>query len=105
MVAKELGCDFHFTNVTKRDDWKALLQKTLDLHGQLDIVINNAGGTYMNKPTMEVTDDEFDLVVNLNMRSVYLSAATIVPYMQKRGKGGAMSKYRPFAYHVRATMA
>jgi NAD(P)-dependent dehydrogenase (short-subunit alcohol dehydrogenase family) len=48
-VAKELGCEFHLSNVTKRDDWQALLQKILDTHGRLDIVINNAGGTYMNK--------------------------------------------------------
>jgi NAD(P)-dependent dehydrogenase (short-subunit alcohol dehydrogenase family) len=48
-VAKELGCEFHLSNVTKRDDWEALLQKVLDTHGRLDIVINNAGGTYMNK--------------------------------------------------------
>ena len=48
-VAKELGCEFHLTDVTKRDAWEALLKKTLDTHGKLDIVINNAGGTYMNK--------------------------------------------------------
>ena len=48
-VATELGCEFQLTNVTKRDDWEALLKKTIDLHGRLDIVINNAGGTYMNK--------------------------------------------------------
>lgn len=48
-VAKELGCEFHLSNVTKRGDWEALLKKVLDTHGRLDIVINNAGGTYMNK--------------------------------------------------------
>jgi NADP-dependent 3-hydroxy acid dehydrogenase YdfG len=48
-VAKELGCEFHLTDVTKRDAWEALLKKTLDTHGELNIVINNAGGTYMNK--------------------------------------------------------
>jgi NAD(P)-dependent dehydrogenase (short-subunit alcohol dehydrogenase family) len=48
-VAKELGCEFHLSNVTKREDWEALLNKVLDTHGRLDIVINNAGGTYMNK--------------------------------------------------------
>jgi NAD(P)-dependent dehydrogenase (short-subunit alcohol dehydrogenase family) len=48
-VAKELGCEFYLTDVTKRDAWVALLNKTLDIHGKLDIVVNNAGGTYMNK--------------------------------------------------------
>jgi NAD(P)-dependent dehydrogenase (short-subunit alcohol dehydrogenase family) len=34
---------------------------------------------------MQVTDEDFDLVVNLDMKSIYLSASVIVPYMQKRG--------------------
>lgn len=37
---------------------------------------------------MTVTDADFDLVVNLNMRSIYLSSSVIVPHMQKAGKGG-----------------
>jgi NADP-dependent 3-hydroxy acid dehydrogenase YdfG len=48
-VAKELGCEFHLTDVTKRDAWEALLKKAVDTHGKLDIVVDNAGGTYMNK--------------------------------------------------------
>ena len=36
---------------------------------------------------MEVTDEDFDKVVNLNMRSIYMSASTIVPYFQKNGGG------------------
>jgi len=89
-AAKELNCDFHETDVTKRDSWQSLLKTTLDKHGRLDIVINNAGGTYKNKPTMEVTDEDFDKVVNLNMKSIYLSAAVVVPYFQKEGKGGVV---------------
>jgi NADP-dependent 3-hydroxy acid dehydrogenase YdfG len=48
-VAKELGCQFHLSDVTKEDDWEALLKKVLDTQCRLDIVINNAGGTYINK--------------------------------------------------------
>jgi NADP-dependent 3-hydroxy acid dehydrogenase YdfG len=36
---------------------------------------------------MQATDEDFDLVVNLNMRSIYLSTSLIVPYMQKRDEG------------------
>ena len=47
-----------------------------------------ANAKHTTQPTVAVTDEEFDLVVNLNMRSIYLSASVIVPYMQKRGQGG-----------------
>ena len=48
-AAKELSCDFHETDVTKRSDWEALYKHTVDNHGKVDIIINNAGSTYRNK--------------------------------------------------------
>ena len=88
-TAKSLNCTFHLTDVTKLDNWEALLQKTIDTYGACDIVVNNAGTTYRNKPTNDVTDADFDMCMNVNCRSIYYSAKVIVPYMQKRGKGGA----------------
>ena len=74
--------------MTKRSDWEAALQTAEDTYGGVDIVINNAGTTYRNKPTNDVTDQDFDLCFNVNCKSIYYSANIIVPYMQKRGKGG-----------------
>jgi len=48
-VAESLGCEFQTTNVTKREDWEALLKKTIDTFGGLDIIVNNAGTSYSNK--------------------------------------------------------
>jgi NAD(P)-dependent dehydrogenase (short-subunit alcohol dehydrogenase family) len=64
-VAKELGCEFHLSDVTKRDDWEALLKKVLDTHGRLDIVINNAGGTYMNKARLLGHSTGLNLLTNI----------------------------------------
>ena len=87
-AAKELNCDFHETNVTKLSDWEALYKKATDLHGKVDIVVNNAGSTYRNKPTNDVQDEDFDLCFNVNVRSIYYSARAGVPLMQKQGHGG-----------------
>lgn len=48
-TAKEIGVTFIRADVTKREDWEKVLKETVDAHGQLDIVINNAGTTYSNK--------------------------------------------------------
>ena len=87
-AAKDLGCEYVFADVTKREDWESALKTAEDTYGGLDIVINNAGTTYRNKPTNDVTDKDFDLCFNVNCKSIYYSANVIVPYLQKRGKGG-----------------
>ncbi len=88
-AAKELGCKFTSTDVTKREHWESLLKTTLDLFGALDIVVNNAGATYSNKPTMQVTDKDFDLVMDVNVKSIYLSASVLVPYFLEHQRPGA----------------
>ncbi|KAJ8124171.1 hypothetical protein ONZ43_g48 [Nemania bipapillata] len=87
-VAKELGCAFTVGDVTKREDWERLLKEAIDKFGRLDIVINNAGATYANKATEDVTEAEFDRVMNVNVKSVYLSTNVIVPYFMEKEISG-----------------
>jgi NAD(P)-dependent dehydrogenase (short-subunit alcohol dehydrogenase family) len=58
--------------------------------GRLDIVVNNAGTTYKNKPTAEVTEDEFERVMSVNVKSIFWSVKTVIPQMQKQGGGGSI---------------
>jgi 3-oxoacyl-[acyl-carrier protein] reductase len=84
---KNASALFHETNVTIRSSWESLLSATLKHFGKVDIVINNAGTTYPKKATHEVTDEEYDKVVNVNMKSIYLSVAVVVPYFLEQKKG------------------
>lgn len=88
-TASELKCEFVRADVTKKEDWEKLVKFADEKFGRLDVVINNAGTTYRNKPTNEVTDEDFDKVFNVNVKSIYYSANVIVPYMQKKGNGGS----------------
>lgn len=87
-VAQDIGATFVRADVTQRGDWENVLKQTLDAHGKLDVVVNNAGTTYPNKPTETVTDKDFDLVFNVNVRSIFLSTSVCLPYFLKEGKGG-----------------
>lgn len=71
---------FHRADVTSQSDWTALLQAALDKWGHLDIVVNNAGATYANKPTETVTERDFDLCFNVNVKSIWLSTVVLLPY-------------------------
>ncbi|KAL1850310.1 hypothetical protein Plec18170_007005 [Paecilomyces lecythidis] len=89
-VAQELGCKSIVADVTKREHWHELLQKVLNDFGSLNIVVNNAGTTYSNKPTISVTEAEFDRVMNVNVKSIYLSTDVIVPYFLNNNRPGVL---------------
>ncbi|KAI1631202.1 3-oxoacyl-reductase [Biscogniauxia mediterranea] len=88
-VAKELGCRFAKADVTKREDWERLLKEAVDALGQVDIVVNNAGAAYANAATHEVTDGDFDLVMNANVKSIYLSTSVLLPYFLGNKRPGS----------------
>nr|OQO29319.1 hypothetical protein B0A51_02895 [Rachicladosporium sp. CCFEE 5018]OQO29869.1 hypothetical protein B0A51_02321 [Rachicladosporium sp. CCFEE 5018] len=88
-TASELKCEFVRADVTKKADWEKILKFADEKFGKIDTVVNNAGTTYRNKPTNDVTDEDFDKVFSVNVKSIYYSANVIVPYLQKKGNGGS----------------
>src|SRR5690606_31972828 len=74
-------------DVSKLPDWERMLQATLDAYGKLDIVINNAGTTHRNQPLLDVSEETFDRVYAVNVKSIFQSAKAIVPYFRKKGGG------------------
>ena len=68
-------------------DVSRMVQESLDRWGQLDILVNNAGTTHRNQPMTEVTEEEYERIFAVNVKSVYLSAKHIVPVMKKQGFG------------------
>ena len=68
-------------------DVSRMVQEALDRRGQLDILVNNAGTTHRNQPMTEVTEEEYERIFAVNVKSVYLSAKHIVPVMKKQGFG------------------
>ncbi|MFA3916836.1 SDR family oxidoreductase [Ruegeria hyattellae] len=55
--------------------------------GQIDILVNNAGITHLPAPLDEVTEEDFDRVFAVNMKSVFLTSRALVPQMKARGAG------------------
>jgi 3-oxoacyl-[acyl-carrier protein] reductase len=74
-------------DVSKDADWAVLVKATLDAYGKLDIVVNNAGTTHRNQPILNVTEEQFDRVYAVNVKSLFWSARNCVPVFRKRGGG------------------
>ncbi|KAK5690824.1 hypothetical protein LTR97_011985 [Elasticomyces elasticus] len=88
-TASELKAEFIKCDVTSRKDWEAVVKFADEKFGRIDAVVNNAGWTYANKSTNDVTDEEFDKVFAVNVKAIFYSASVVVPYMQKKGNGGS----------------
>ncbi|MBO1075005.1 SDR family oxidoreductase [Roseomonas marmotae] len=75
-------------DITSRAATDAAVQRAIAHGGRLDIVVNNAGWTHRNKPMLEVTEEEFDRVYAINVKSLFHMTNAVVPVM--RGQGGGV---------------
>ena len=89
VVADEIGDSAIavVADVSKNSDVEAMIQQTVAQWGRLDILVNNAGTTHRNKPMTEVTEEEFDRIFAVNVKSVFLTARHGVPLMKEQGQG------------------
>lgn len=76
-------------DTTEAADIKVALEKTIEAFGRLDYAFNNAGVEQEKASTVELEEDEWDRVVNTNMRGTYLSLKHEIPLILKQG-GGAI---------------
>jgi 3-oxoacyl-[acyl-carrier protein] reductase len=74
-------------DVSRGSDVARAVDETLAAFGQLDVLVNNAGTSHRNKPMLDVTEDEFDRVFAVNVKSLYLFARAAVPAMRRQGRG------------------
>ncbi|RUR12737.1 SDR family oxidoreductase [Legionella septentrionalis] len=82
--ALALKCD-----VTKADDIRSALQETIETFGRLDVAFNNAGIEYETKSASDITEDEWDKIMNVDLRGVFLCMKYQIPLMLHNG-GGAI---------------
>jgi 3-oxoacyl-[acyl-carrier protein] reductase len=74
-------------DVTKAAEVTGAVARSVDAFGRLDILVNNAGTSHRNKPMLDVSEEEFDHVFAVNVKSLYLFAQAAVPAMRRQGGG------------------
>ncbi len=87
-LADELGerALFIQCNVSKEAQVKTAIEKVVEHFGDIDILVNNAGIQRYSTVT-ETSEEEWDLVMDVNLKSAFLCAKHALPLMQKRGSG------------------
>lgn len=74
-------------DITQHEQFAAALNDLAAWGGPLDILVNNAGIGLPPTPLEEVTDADFDRVMAVNMRSIFLASQLVVPGMKQRNQG------------------
>jgi len=87
-VAKQAGARalVVVTDVTRRGDVERLRSRALQEYGHVDVWVNNAGRG-ITKPVMDLTDEDFDEITAVVLKSVLYGIQAIIPHFQQRGRG------------------
>jgi len=91
-------------DVTKESDARKLVEATISKYGKLDILFNNVGGAW-GGTGLKVTEEEWDTVMDLNLKSVVLVCKYAVPEMIKNGGGAIVNNSSMAAYHAHGIYA
>jgi len=70
---------FWHLDTTKEKEVKAVFADIVSEFGKIDVLVNNAGISGVNKPTHEITEEEWDKVINVNVKGVFFCAKHVIP--------------------------
>lgn len=86
-VATRVGGIFARCDVSQEAEVAATVQSTLQVFGGLDIVVNNAGTTHVNKPCEQVSEAELDRLYRVNIKGLFFMNLHAAPVLRARGGG------------------
>lgn len=86
---KELGCKAIIVqaDVSNSSQVKRLVNETIKHYGKIDILVNNAGILAQNYHITEISEEEWNKIIDVNLKGVFLCCREVVPYMMRQGEG------------------
>lgn len=73
-------------DISKSDQVKRMVERTVEMYGRIDILVNNAG-IHVAKDFFETSEDEWDKTMDVNLKGAYLCSKEVAPIMLKQKKG------------------
>lgn len=90
-TAQEIGNDAIAieVDVANEASTKAMAQQVVDKFGKIDVLVNNAAiyATIQRKPFYEISEEEWDLVMNVNLKGVWMVSKAVFPFMKAANAG------------------
>jgi len=83
-------CEAFEADVSKASDCKNLAEKCYQRFGRIDILDNNVGIGAFGGP-VELSEEDWDKVLTVNLKSMFLTCKYVLPYMEKQGSGSIVN--------------
>ena len=83
-------CVFVRLDVTSEESWQGAVRLAVERFGKLDILVNNAG-IYRTHNVVETSEEEWDQVMDINAKGVFLGTKTAIPAMRDNGSGSIVN--------------
>ena len=77
-------------DVTKESDWRSVVQETVSRYAKLDVLVNNAG-ILIRGSVEDTTEEEWDRVMAVNAKGVFLGTKCAIPAMRQAGGGSIIN--------------
>ena len=74
-------------DVSDSGDVERMVREIEEHYGRIDILVNNAGSMVQRATLAEITEDVWDRIMDVNLKSVYLCSQAVLPVMKRQGKG------------------
>lgn len=81
---------FRKTDITDREDIKLATRDVIQRFGRIDILINNAG-IIRDRTLLNMTDEDWDMVLNVNLTGAFNTTKAVLPFMKEQGYGRIVS--------------
>ncbi len=89
-TADAIGADYLHHDVTSEAEWAAAVARTVELHGGIDVLVNNAG-IYVETSLIGGNLEEYRRVIEVNQVGVFLGMREVAPVMIERGGGSIVN--------------
>ena len=77
-------------DVTSPKDWEKVVSTTVEKYGKIDILVNNAGIAII-KPFEEISEEDWDKQLNVNLKSVFLGCKSVISHMREAHSGSLIN--------------
>jgi 3-oxoacyl-[acyl-carrier protein] reductase len=104
-TAREIGAGFIAVDVSSGRDSGRMIAAAIERFGRLDILVNNAGRPQAPEPIVETDEQEFDRLMAVNAKAIFLAARHAVPVMRRQGGGVILNTVSVAAIRPRPNLA